>query len=375
LLLAALAIVLRCFLQRNASGLFPERPLLLAVTGWWVLCTLVWSFLFEPATVGEWKRDVLTPVLALPVYYTLTRTRDDFFIWLWPLLAGLVLLTLFLLNDPTDAMESMRQPWYGGVGSLATWLVALAALAPLMILESKTNPRIRGMMWMALVLLLVCAYFTMNRTVWICFAAMLSVYAAGTLLTPHTLRASPAQAVVTVLAGIGVLVVLGFSSVQHRFENQVLAKVEHDPRGQILSQSLAVAQNEYRAGLGFGIDTLRERLMQRMADPSIADHYGHAHNVVLNYTLQVGLIGTVTILTLMASLAWTFAVIRSRGVLLEAVGLCGLLLVTGIFLRNMTDDFFNRHNALFFWAITGMLLGLARTTKAEHEPPHPDPAP
>ena len=375
LLLAALAIVLQCFLQRDASGLFPERPLLMAITGWWVLCTFVWSILFEPATMGEWKRDVLTPVLAVPVYYVLTRDREDFARWLWPLFTGLVLLTLFLLSDPTDAMESMRQPWYGGVGSLVTWLVALAALAPLVILESRSNPQVRRMMWVALVFLLVCAYFTMNRTVWVCFAAMLSIYAAGTLLPPHAPRAKPAHVAVTVLAGIGVFVVLGFSSVQHRFEYQVLAKVEHDPRGQILSQSFAVVEREYRAGLGFGIDTLRERLMQRMADPSIADHYGHAHNLVLNYTLQMGLIGTVTILMLMATLAWTFAVIRGRGGLLEVVGLCGLLLVAGIFLRNMTDDFFNRHNALLFWAITGMLLGLARSNLSGHDSTHPDPAP
>ncbi len=375
LLLAAFAIVLQGLLRRSASGLLPDRPLVLAVTGWWVVSTLLWSQLFAPATTGEWKRDVLTPVLALPVYYALTRDRRDFIHWLWPLSTGLVLLTLFLLNDPTDAMESMRQPWYGGVGSLATWLIALAALAPMVMLEAETNRRVRWAMWVALSFLLVCAYFTMNRTVWVCFAAMLSIYAAGTMLPPHTPRARPIRVARTIFAGIGIFVALGFSSVQHRFENQVLAKVENDPRGQILSQSFAVAENEYRTGIGFGISALRERLMQRMADPSIADRYGHAHNLLLNYTLQMGVIGAITMLALMASLVWTFAGIRNRGGPLEVVGLCGLLLVAGVFLRNMTDDFFNRHNALLFWAITGMLLGLARSTPSKHEPPHPDPAP
>jgi hypothetical protein len=34
--------------------------------------------------------------------------------------------------------------------------------------------------------------------------------------------------------------------------------------------------------------------------------------------------------------------------------------VAGVFLKNMTDDFFVRENALLFWALVGMSLGYAK---------------
>jgi hypothetical protein len=41
----------------------------------------------------------------------------------------------------------------------------------------------------------------------------------------------------------------------------------------------------------------------------------------------------------------------------------GLAMLAGFVVKNLTDDFFYRHNALVFWAINGMLLGLARSTR------------
>jgi hypothetical protein len=39
-------------------------------------------------------------------------------------------------------------------------------------------------------------------------------------------------------------------------------------------------------------------------------------------------------------------------------GAIGLALLAGFVAKNLTDDFFNRHNALVFWALNGMLIGL-----------------
>ena len=40
------------------------------------------------------------------------------------------------------------------------------------------------------------------------------------------------------------------------------------------------------------------------------------------------------------------------------LGVCGIALVLGVFLRNMVNDMFVRDQALLFWALNGMLLGL-----------------
>ena len=37
-------------------------------------------------------------------------------------------------------------------------------------------------------------------------------------------------------------------------------------------------------------------------------------------------------------------------------------------MKNLTDDFFVRHNALVFWALNGMLLGLGQRLGMERAP-------
>jgi O-antigen ligase len=75
--------------------------------------------------------------------------------------------------------------------------------------------------------------------------------------------------------------------------------------------------------------------------------------------LQMGITGAIVILALFAALAWTFYKRLPVGGIARLAGLCGIALVVGVFLRNMTDDFFSRHTVQFFGAALGMLLGLA----------------
>ena len=83
------------------------------------------------------------------------------------------------------------------------------------------------------------------------------------------------------------------------------------------------------------------------------------HNMVLNQLLQIGVIGAALLIAMFASLLLVFANMLRGSVCRQTVGLCGVLLVVGVFARNMVDDFFIRQNAILFWAIVGMLLGLS----------------
>ncbi len=379
LLLAALSIAVLCVLRRSASGLLPARRGLIIAIAWWVLATLLWSLAFSPGTWGEWKRDVLTPALALPVFFVLTESRRDLIRWLWALTIGLVLLTFFLLHDPTDASEGMRQPWYGGVGSLSTWLVGLAAMLPWMAAEAGRERSVRLMLLICLLFIPLCAYFTLNRTVWGCFAMMLCLYSLGNMVPPHTPRVRWVSALLTIVVGIAIFAGLALGSGQKRFDQNLVLQAEADPRPAIWHQSAAVIADKYATGLGFGISSLRERLIAHMPDKAIADRYGHGHNLLINYLLQMGVVGAATILALMAILLWSFMAIRLRGGSWEIAGLCGVLLVSGMFLRNMTDDFFNRHNALQFWALAGILLAMGQWREVndatKNETTHTHPAP
>ena len=52
-----------------------------------------------------------------------------------------------------------------------------------------------------------------------------------------------------------------------------------------------------------------------------------------------------------------------RDPVLAPLGMMGIALVTGFVVKNLTDDFLHRHNALLFWALNGVFLGLARAAR------------
>ncbi len=66
------------------------------------------------------------------------------------------------------------------------------------------------------------------------------------------------------------------------------------------------------------------------------------------------------ILLLFGTIGWRFwRIAVSDDPKLRAIGLAGALVVTGVFTRNMFNDFFVREGAIFFWTMCGALLGVA----------------
>ena len=95
------------------------------------------------------------------------------------------------------------------------------------------------------------------------------------------------------------------------------------------------------------------------------DWFWHAHNVVLNYGFQLGVAGILAVLGVFGGLfALWLRLVRVGDAALRAVGIAGALLVLGVFARNMTNDFFQRDQALLFWALTGALAGYAQSAGA-----------
>jgi O-antigen ligase len=55
---------------------------------------------------------------------------------------------------------------------------------------------------------------------------------------------------------------------------------------------------------------------------------------------------------------WRFY--KSVDVRLQWLGACGLAMVIGVLMKNMTDHFFSRDLSLLFWSLVGMTLGYGK---------------
>jgi hypothetical protein len=89
--------------------------------------------------------------------------------------------------------------------------------------------------------------------------------------------------------------------------------------------------------------------------------------VVLNYAIQLGVPGALALVFVFFSLAHAFWIRRLGSEDARLAAACGLMLVFGVFLRNMTDDFFGRHAILLFGALAGLLLALADAAQRSNE--------
>ena len=97
----------------------------------------------------------------------------------------------------------------------------------------------------------------------------------------------------------------------------------------------------------------------------------HAHNMILNKGIQMGIPGMLVFVALWAALAMELLRhVRSAGAS-RYLATAGFAAMVAMFTKNMTDDFFVRNVALWFWLVMGLLVGFLRTAASEATPSSP----
>jgi len=137
---------------------------------------------------------------------------------------------------------------------------------------------------------------------------------------------------------------------------------ERDLRPAIWAKGLEQWGKAPWLGHGFGREIVAPAFIP--LTPKVADHpeIRHAHNAVLDTGIAVGALGVAILAALLVALAREYLRYLPRPDL-APLGLLGLTLLVGFVAKNTTDDFMYRHNALVFWALNGMLLGLGREAR------------
>jgi len=354
-LLALAAGLIACAWIWHREG-FPEVPAKTVLLLWAGCALLSLASAVDPAySLSEIKNEIVYSMAAYLGFITLTRTRGDANFFVIALILGNLVLCLFALLEhfSSDSAYWNEHGLAGGSGSYSTYLLAL--LPALLWAGSTLRHRHRWSLISGLIALqLIVAVLVGQRAFWMVFAlqALFALY----LLRARGLIAISASRV----RAIGVVaVILSALAIVGATENRDTVGWTQDPRFTIWPAVAARILERPLTGKGFGRETMKK------AYPDLLDRkypeVWHAHNLFLNYGMATGIPGMIAIVLVFFTLLRKFwKLSRADDRVIAMAGICGVLLVVGVVVRNLTNDLFQRDLALLFWSIVGMLLGYAQ---------------
>jgi len=261
--------------------------------------------------------------------------------------------------------------WSTGVGATSTvvitalpWLVALAARC-----YSRGSLRLAAGFALLALANLGTLFLTMNRQSWLALgiSALMGLACLGRKFWSPKRFVLVAGAALLFVA----LVATQFSvrhqgmvdpTVENTSADASTSVVQRDVRWDLWRFSLERIAEQPLSGGGFGRASFN--LLYRDYHLSTGSPLWHAHNMVINKGVQMGVPGIVAFLALWIAMATAaYRILRTRPDLKPWVIAC-LAMMAGVFVKSMTDDFFIRDHALMFWLLCGALLGVARQEQA-----------
>lgn len=372
----------------------PPRSLLWAFGLWatWAALSLLWSI--DPGMSARgWLDEILYPlVIFLGLYHLGSRQSDGTlsnspleqpvsaasmmprrviraqWLELSCLTASLLLAILSVTGFqflPVGMPKDGALHFYPGVGAAST--VALFVM-PIFIMLSTRRATI-GIGLLGVFCALTIGIATLNRFFYLSAACVLAI-GYWPLLKRHWAIAVSAAGVLAVCASLMIvhsssergISETGPQSAQTTSVKARLADImSRDTRPLIWRFYLTEAKKHPLLGIGFGKRLPKRAYSDQMPawilkiEPQATTH---AHNLFLNTFLQVGMIGLLLQIFLLAMmLRAIFSTARDPWLRSACVAV-----VVGMVSKNLTDDFMWQSTMLAFWAHFAYLLGRARVT-------------
>jgi O-antigen ligase len=366
ILVACAALAWQAWRREETMGLARvPRPLAVAAAAWIALCaaSLAWS-VDAQYTLQELRREILYGAIAFVVFFAGTRTSALLHLWMKTLFIGGLLLGIgewlrFVLPGIQWARDVSMGP-----GPFSTHVLILAPLLVLFLWRAPVGLARSVAFTLGMGVTLVAAGIAGDsRILWIALlVAAVVAFAVFWRETPaqHPSRIGARRALLVALVALPVLM-MAAADYKLRYYPGAASTIESfsiDERPLIWKLATRDAAERPWAGYGYGREIIGARLREELVEAGQPKPYNHGHNVFLDAVLQMGVLGLVAFVLLMAALAEAFLRTRKRdgGVPLAIVGLA---MLAGYLTKDLTDDFFFRPNSLVFWSIAGMLLGLA----------------
>ena len=333
------------------------------------LLSMIWA-VHPDFSISAIKTEIVFGILAFLIFFKATRGSRELKFWMAALFASAVVaaaiaMVHFLRGLDPYPVGAIYAGALSNAGYVATVLPFLAAAA---ILESGKR---RVAMIGVILLLLLMAYGTTNRGVWLYLLVELAVFGGLYLiradLPPKTKTKVIAMMVAAAILGTGVLffAAKGRLGLQGGPSEVIAGTAKADLRPQLWKDSIDWIRERPFTGAGFGTMVLGKEFQEQQQNLN----HTHAHNIILNYALQLGLLGPVVLIFLFYSVAREFwKLIKSSDKELQTLGIAGMAMVSGILAAGMIEDLFGRHLGWLFWALTGMILGYASNVRRDVVP-------
>lgn len=337
----------------------PTLPLKTPFAVWSAVAGFSLVYAVNPKySLGEIKTELLYSWLVFFVFFTQTRSARDWNVWIGAVAVSLLVLSLtnvWLWHSIANAISARY--FYNGVGAYTTYLITVLPFVIFFLFKMPMRGAGRALLRGSPLLLLVPAYVTMNRTVWVVVAVLMLTLVS--LLIFSSRSRTPKRAVITAL-GLFFLASMFFfyTSLERRVmhpEALIDTTLATDPRPTLWRFVVAEIWARPAQGIGFGQHSFAYAYPQWQEKNSLLSH---THNVFLDAGIQMGVPGIAAMLFMFGAVLLEYwRLYRSNHRLAQWLGACGIAMVAAVLVRNMTDDFFRRDLALLFWSLVGASLG------------------
>ena len=329
-------------------------------------------------SLGEVKKEVGFGVIAFLLAVSWVRSIRALSRLLAVIVASSTLMVIYsigraIANDAFLTQGLIQEGGVGGVGNLSTYLITVLPFVAVYTVVSPDPHKLkRAILLFIIAIDVVALYLTGNRAGIIALIA--EIMLVLTLLVFYRTLPNVKRILVIGLVGLTLLSGVFVKHMHDRnmavFNNAAegMSHVSDDPRWTLWRRALQNIQDHPFIGAGFG----REVYKLRNPDmPNINDVYWHAHNIILNKGVQMGIPGMLAFLILLSAILYTLwkpAVEGRFSTPASKYALAGIVMLCGVVVKNMTDDFFVHDNALLFWVLVGALIGALSGEKMTNAP-------
>ncbi len=339
----------------------PGIPLKTPFAAWLVLALLSLIWAIHPAySLGEIKAEILYGFLSFLIFFKATRSRREIDLWFCTIAASALVVGSFAAMDFLRGLNPYDVGMHGGTLYYAGYLNTVFPVLAAVVLLRAGWFRVFSICLGAF--LLFTAFGSTSRAVWLGFLVELAVFGA---LYVGYMGFRPVVKTIVIATSLSSLVALSAGLLYVTKEKLSLSggpaaiiaqavKLDHRPK--LWADSIMFIKERPMTGAGFGRMVLGEELVAQQQDRN----HSHAHNIFLNYALQLGVLGPFVILLLFFATTREFwRLIKSADRELKVLGIAGVSMVGGVLSQGMVEDIFVRHLAWLFWALVGMTLGYA----------------